>query len=408
MNALKVLKTEADYRAALALFEKLLDATKGSPEYDERDVLAVLIERYEDEHYHIDAPEPREAIRFRMDQAGLTRKDLAAYIGGKSKVSEVLSGKRDLSLSAIRALHRHLGIPAEVLIKKKQEPLPPALKDLDFQRFPIKEMQEQGAFNNFPGNIIKGKADEAIQWLIDESGGFEAPLVAGFRTTAGMRVKAKFDEYALCAWSLQVLVTASRIHTKTSFSPKALTPQFFQKLVCLSALDCGPRNAQTLLSTIGIILVAVPHLKHTYLDGAVFLSRERRPIIGLTLRYDRLDNFWFVLLHELGHLACKHLTMKKSWIFDDLDQPHSKLKEEIEADKFAREHLLPPDFNLHSNRQLSAQDIVHYARERMVNPAIVAGRIQHERKDYRTFSRMIGRGEVRMQFFEPGSKGERH
>ena len=367
----------------------------------------MLIERYEDEHYPIDTPEPREAIRFRMDQAGLTRRDLAAYIGGKSKVSEVLSGKRDLSLSAIRALHKHLGIPAEVLIKKKQETLPPAFQDIDFQRFPIGEMRKQGAFGNFPGGPIKGRVDEAIRWLIDESGGLDAPFAAGFRTTAGMRVKAKLDEYALYAWSLHVFARASRIAVRTSFSTKDLTSQFFQKLVCLSSLDDGPRKAQALLSKIGIILVAVPHLRHTYLDGAVFLSREKRPIIGLTLRYDRLDNFWFVLLHELGHLACKHLTVKKSWIFDDLDQPHSESTEEIEADRFAREHLLPSDFDLHANTQLSARDIVRYANERMVSPAIVAGRIQHERKDYRTFSRMIGRGEVRMQFFQAGAKGER-
>jgi HTH-type transcriptional regulator / antitoxin HigA len=74
MNTAKVLKKESDYRAALASFEKLLDAHKGSAGYDERDVLAALIERYEDAHYHIDLPEPQEAVRFRMEQAGLTRR----------------------------------------------------------------------------------------------------------------------------------------------------------------------------------------------------------------------------------------------------------------------------------------------------------------------------------------------
>ena len=114
-----------------------------------------------------------------MDQAGLTRKDLAAYIGGKSKVSEMLPARE----TCLSPQYVHFigisGFPLKVLDQEAEEPLLLRSKVLDFRGFPIKEMQEQGAFNNFPGNIIKGKADEAIQWLIDESGGFEAPLVAG-------------------------------------------------------------------------------------------------------------------------------------------------------------------------------------------------------------------------------------
>ena len=398
MNTLKVLKSESDYRAALARFEELLNAAKGSAEYEERDVLAVLIERYEDEHYHIDPPEPLEAIKFRMEQMGISRKDLAPYFGGKSKVSEVMSGKRDLTLSAIRELHKHLGIPAEILIRKPLEQLPTSLKDLDFKRFPIREMQKCGTFTGFGEVATKDRAEEAIRWLVDVVGGFDALPAAGFRATAGMRVNARLDQYALMGWSLQVLAVARSMPAAAVFTPKALTRDFFQALVSLSVLDDGPRNAQSFLSKVGIRLVAVSHLKHTYLDGAIFLAPDSRPVIGLTLRYDRLDNFWFVLLHELGHLARGHLTKKQTWIVDDLDLPQSNSIEEVQADEFAKECLLPPDFDLHRKPQLSSADIIRYATEKTVSTAIVAGRIQHERKDYRTFSKLVGRSMVRKQF----------
>ncbi len=92
------------------------------PDADRLELLALLVRDYEDKHYPIDMPDPVEAITFRMEQMGLTRKDLERYIGSRSKVSEVLSGKRRLSLSMIRALHEGLGIPAEVLLGRPDRP----------------------------------------------------------------------------------------------------------------------------------------------------------------------------------------------------------------------------------------------------------------------------------------------
>lgn len=117
---IRILKNEADYEAALAEIEKLMESPK--PDADHLELLALLVDVYEDKHYPIDMPDPVEAITFRMDQTGLTRKDLERYIGSRSKVSEVLSGKRRLSLSMIRALHGGLGIPAEVLLGRPDKP----------------------------------------------------------------------------------------------------------------------------------------------------------------------------------------------------------------------------------------------------------------------------------------------
>ena len=119
MNA-KIIKTEQDYEVALAYVESLMDAEPGSPEEQKLELFTLLIEVYEQEHFPIDAPDPVEAILFRMEQEGLTRKDMTVYIGSPSKVSEVLNRKRPLSLSMIRALHQGLGIPAEILVQESQ------------------------------------------------------------------------------------------------------------------------------------------------------------------------------------------------------------------------------------------------------------------------------------------------
>lgn len=122
----KVIKTDAEYEAALAHVAELMDARPGSHQEDELELFALLVEQYEREHFPMTPPDPVEAILFRMEQEGLTRKDLTAYIGSPSKVSEVLNRKRPLSLSMIRALHTGLGIPAEVLVQEPRKPAAPA------------------------------------------------------------------------------------------------------------------------------------------------------------------------------------------------------------------------------------------------------------------------------------------
>jgi HTH-type transcriptional regulator/antitoxin HigA len=116
----KVLKSERDYKTALAHVEALMDGS--APDEAELELWSLLVEKYEEEHFPIAAPDPIEAIRFRMEQAGLTPGDLQPFMQSKSKVSEVMNRKRPLSLSMIRALHRGLQIPAEVLVQESPAP----------------------------------------------------------------------------------------------------------------------------------------------------------------------------------------------------------------------------------------------------------------------------------------------
>lgn len=112
------IKTEEDYHKALDRLEKIFDSLPGTPEGDELEVLSILLENYENEYFPIEMPDPIEAIKFRMEQLGMKQNDLAKYVGFKSRVSEIFSKKRKLSLNMIRNLSESLKIPTEVLIQK--------------------------------------------------------------------------------------------------------------------------------------------------------------------------------------------------------------------------------------------------------------------------------------------------
>lgn len=113
--------TEKDYQHALDRIEEIFDGKPGSKEGDELEILGILVDEYEKKNFPIEVPKPVEAIKFRMEQLGMEQKDLAKILGSKSRASEILSGKRSLSLRQIKLLYKKLGIPAEVLI---QEPEP--------------------------------------------------------------------------------------------------------------------------------------------------------------------------------------------------------------------------------------------------------------------------------------------
>jgi len=116
MTTSKLLKTRREYRAALRRVEEIMDARPRTAEGDELELLAALIEIYEERHAPVPPPDPIEAIRFRMEQEGLRPQDLVPILGSRSRVSEVLNGKRSLTLTMIRRLHQQLGIPADVLL----------------------------------------------------------------------------------------------------------------------------------------------------------------------------------------------------------------------------------------------------------------------------------------------------
>lgn len=112
-----IIKNEKQYQAYLKRMNEIFNAKEGTPESDELDMLALVLEKYEEEHYPIDAPDPIEAIKFMMEQTGMDDKKLGAILNSRSRASEILNRKRKLSIAHIRKINEHLKIPADVLIK---------------------------------------------------------------------------------------------------------------------------------------------------------------------------------------------------------------------------------------------------------------------------------------------------
>ena len=408
MIAPKILRTEADYEAALEAIEALMDAQTGSPEEEMLELFALLIGRYEQTYYPIDLPDPIEAIKFRMEQAGLTQREMIRYLGSQSKVSEVLHRKRPLSLTMIRALHEGLGIPAEVLLHEPGKAIPEqryAMRD-----YPFAEMLKRGYFAPFRGTGHEAKArGEAL--LIEHFSVFEgrAPQPVCCRHSG-----REIDTNALIAWQAQVLKLAHR-ETLPRYEPETISDEALHDLVRQSYFRSGPLNARELLNRWGVHLITHPHLPRTYLDGAAFLAPDGHPVIGLTLRHDRLDNFWFTLLHELAHVRL-HLDptdpkQAELAFFDETDgaataQASSKTDSlrERHADDFARENLVPARVWEREWQRLvtttQESTVLEVSNELQVNPAIVAGRIRSETGDYKRFSSLVGHRHVREHFVE--------
>jgi HTH-type transcriptional regulator / antitoxin HigA len=394
---IKILKTEEEYEAALERIEALMEAEPGSPEGEELELLALLVEKYEDEHYPISLPGPVEAIKFRMDQEGLEPKDMIPYLGSQSKVSEVLNYKRPLSLAMIRALHEGLGIPAEVLLQEMNGPKT-ANPAYSWKNYPFAEMFKRGYFSRFNDSL--GEAKKHSDELLED-------LLAAFQGRQFVPVYCRHadrpvQEYALKAWQARSIRIAQQQEIPR-FSRDQLTEERIREIVHLSFYSQGPKMAVERLNSLGIHFVILRHLPKTYLDGACFYTPERQPLIAMTLRYDRLDNFWFTLVHELAHLYL-HLDDANLAFFDDTESVSEdpELPQEIEADRFTRDALVPAEFWEQAGSALieaqDAETILEAARTLGVGPEIIAGRVRWESGDYTRFTELVGNKKIRSKF----------
>lgn len=394
----KVIRNEADYEETLLALEKLMDRdpASGTSESEELELLTLLIQDYESRQYQFGPPSPVEAIRFRMEQQKLTPRDLIPYMGSRSKVSEVLSGKRSLTLLMIRALHSGLGIPASVLIQEQEQD---EELDIDWDRFPIKQMIAWG-WITAPSHSGSLRSEDILRPFFEKSGALNLQAIL-CRLSTHIRSARPMDDYALAAWSAQVLAKASATPSVAQYTPGILTLDFFRGLAQLSVSDKGPLLARNHLREYGIQLVVEHHLPRTYLDGALLIFRKPCPVIGLTLRYDRIDNFWFTLMHELAHLAL-HLDRESNFFYDDLDIEAEDDPREREANQLAREALIPYDSWRKSpaSHLRSPQAAEHLAKQLNIHPAIVAGRMQHEFKAYQLLSNLVGHHKVKKLFPE--------
>jgi HTH-type transcriptional regulator/antitoxin HigA len=268
--------------------------------------------------------------------------------------------------------------------------------DFDWSNFPVKEMYKRNWFQDlFTGSLPAAlkNAEELVSEYLGNT------LSKSICSAARQRIRSGglINKYALIAWQCRIIDLARKEKLQKKFNLKMFTDNWFRNLVNLSCQDDGPRKVSKYLYEHGIRLIIQPHLPQTHLDGAAFLLNSG-PVIGMTLRYDRLDNFWFVLIHELIHIK-KHLHKGKiESIFDDLDAAAEAI--EIDADECAAEILISAEkWDIALPRYIHKKDIIKdFANELGINPAIVAGKIRRETENYLILNDMIGQGEVRKHF----------
>jgi len=404
---LRVLKTGQDYESALNELEILIlkDPEPGTSDADLLELLTVLAREYEARTFRFDAIDPIDAIEFRMEEQGLRQKDLAPLLGGKNRVSEVLARKRALTLDMIRALHAGLGIPLSVLVAPEK---PRSSGDVDsanaddkyeWGKFPIAEMRKRGWFDGIATTGVHD-AERLVQAFLEQVSGHVNAVPALFRRTFRGNGSSSISRYSLIAWTARILIRAKQLEKgAANFVAERLDAVAFRELARFSSFRDGPTLAENFLHAHGVILVVEAALPSTLVDGAALMMETGRAVIGLTLRHDRVDNFWFTLLHELAHVR-NHLQGASVAFVDRIDDEAMDDPIEREANQIAREALIPRAHWHTSTVSVSPtkKGILAFAEELNVHPAIVAGRVRFESKRFDRFGDMLGQGEVKAHF----------
>jgi HTH-type transcriptional regulator/antitoxin HigA len=346
---------------------------------------------------------PKILIRARIVR-GLSQRQLAEAIGLKEQQIQRYEAEEYASanLPRLAEVAKALGLNISE-VAEFRAPLQISLdikKDgLDWNLFPVKEMYLRNWFEGFYGSLEDAVANS--EELVKKF--FEASIGDSMRVALRQRARlgSSINPYALIAWECRIIFIAKDISEKdktaNKYKHKDITDEWLAKLAYLSREKDGPLKAKEYLKDSGIRLIIESHLPQTHLDGAALLLSDG-PVIGMTFRYDRLDNFWFVLFHEIVHII-KHLRKERiESIFDDLDVEAGDI--EKEADELAGEILVPEDkWNTALARYLRSKDSIEdFAQELNIHPAIVAGKIQREAKKYTILTDMVGQGQVRKLF----------
>jgi HTH-type transcriptional regulator/antitoxin HigA len=343
---------------------------------------------------------PRVLVQARIAK-GLTQTDLAEQLNMKAQQIQRYEATNYMSASLARLIE-----VADVLGVKISESFEGAdantpanaifawsdPKDVSWARMPIKEMVERRWFDIFPGQ----SAIEATRLFFINNAG---PQFATAMHRKKVRSGTVPNEFALLAWQARILDLAKKISSRGEVRPFELNDTWLPELVQLTGHRKGPQRARQLLADRGIILVTERHFAGTYLDGAAMLASHGQPVIGLTLRYDRLDNFWFVLFHELGHVFLHLFDGLKFDFFDEEEGEPQADHIEQAADEFALNTLIPPDVwdRCLSRFAITEEAVRIDAHNLGIDVSIIAGRIRKERNNYTILNGLVGQNAVRIQ-----------
>lgn len=334
-----------------------------------------------------------------------SQKDLARRVGLKEQQIQRYEADRyrSITLSGYRRIAQALGVQLKVAISEKLEPWFAAQPGLisEYSSAEIKKIIRHAKENNwFDAPVPDGEdADqqEPLQRFIsDHLIKYGSPAL--LRT--GLNVDDLSNDLLLVAWKARVTKIAEDIISAKNLTYKETDISWLPKLARLSVENDGPTKARDLLLQHGIVLVAEPQIPGLKIDGAAFLV-EGIPVIGMTLRRDTVDNFWYTLLHEAAHVVLHYRMGLAIGFYDDSD--HTSLDQiEKEADDFASNLLIPEDVWKRSPARISKtmEPIEKFAKGLGIHPAIVYGRLQKERNNYATFADKIGRGEIRKHLLQ--------
>lgn len=346
---------------------------------------------------------PSILIRARIAK-GFSQRQLADTLGLKEQQIQRYEAENYASANLHRLVEvaRSLGLNINEVAEFRatsQEPLGVENDTLAWDQFPVKEMYRRNWFEGFSGSLDKAisNAAELVKEFVRDS--LNKPVRAAARQR--VRLGGNVNWYALLAWQCRVIALAKKDRMSNKYDRKTISDKWLTELAHLSCNEDGPKMAVVYLRNSGIRVVIESHLPQTHLDGAAFLLSDGSPVIGMTLRHDRLDNFWFVLFHELVHII-KHLHKGDiESIFDDLDAKADDIEQE--ADEQAGEILVSEDkWNTSLARFVRSEDSIRdFANELGIHPAIIAGKIRKEANNYIILKNMVGQGEVRKLF--PGT-----
>lgn len=248
---------------------------------------------------------------------------------------------------------------------------------------------------------LKERDEEILRAFLDSSDGCSC-----LAPRQHVRSGSNMNRNALLAWCVRVAALAGRQRVP-SYRPGTISADFMGQLLKLSYLDTGPRLAMKYLAKGGIHMVVLRHLPRTHLDGVAMSLPSGNPVVALTGRHDRLGNFWFTLFHELGHIALHFDGEKDACFVDDLDfDPEGR---ECEADEFAQNHPIPLEIweEVRARVEQTPRSVQELAAALRVHPAVIAGRIRREQKNYRLLTQLVGLHGVRSHFpnAEEGDNG---
>lgn len=277
-------------------------------------------------------------------------------------------------------------------------------QSLDWRAFPLIEIVSRKWVD-----AKKKEVDKNPQKIFDTFlaliGTEEIPQKVLLRKTLHKNTKKLMNDYALLSWCIRILNRGVNTCCPNKYNPDVMNSEFFREIAQFSRLDDGPLRVKDFLAEYGIALIVEKPLAGSIFNGAAIMSKSGMPIVGMTLYYDRIDNFWFTLLHELAHVW-KHLHSDNDLYIDFFGgkgEDRIDSLEENEADKIARESLIPSKYITHNAFVTFAEEaVIQLADELKIHPSIIAGRIRHDNNAWNMLSNLVNKTSVRSLFNDSG------